>query len=118
MSKTYVRISYSTDLRHPNTEIKKIPINCWKRLIKEKMIKQEEQFAFPGAADTDLPECQQNWHHRLTNYYLVETKYLNELIRNAKKKYKEEREHWRHSMYCPTGWEQYVNIPHEYSVKI
>lgn len=118
MSKIYIKVSENTDLRDRRTEIKKIGIMSWKRMVKANDLKKKDEFAFPGAADVNLPGCQQNWHHRLSNYYFLEVSEFNQLVKKAKQKFKDEYEYLRNSMYCPRGWEEYLDIPSEYKVTI
>lgn len=44
--------------------MKKIPIMSWKRMIKANDIKKKDEFAFPGAADENLPNSI-NWLKKL-----------------------------------------------------
>jgi hypothetical protein len=118
MRKIYIKISENTDLWDRRTEIKKIGIMSWKRMIKANDLKEKDEFAFPGAVDENLPGWQQNWHRRLSEYYFLEVSEFNQLVKKAKQKCKEEYEYWRNSMYCPGGWEEYLTIPSEYKVTI
>jgi len=99
----YVIISYNTDQRFPNTEVKTVS--------KKEFDKSKESdtitYAFPSEADDSLPGWQQNWHKRINSYYEVESKDYTAAVKKAKKKFKEDR---GGSMYSPRRWEDCLTL--------
>lgn len=58
-------VEQNTDLRCPNTKIVKFTSIKKAKEWRDKNL----GYAFPGAANEDLPVTQQNWHHRIRTIY-------------------------------------------------
>lgn len=114
----YIKLEYNTDLRFPDTSVKKITKTMWKRFCAEQKLKKDSEldapFAFPGAADPDIPGCHQNWHRRFTCHYKLDSKDYSALVKRAKEKFK--NNYNRGSIYDPRKWEDCLNIPQDYRI--
>lgn len=114
----YIKLEYNTDLRFPDTSIKKITKTMWKRFCAGQKLKKDAEsdvpFAFPGAANVDIPENQQNWHRRFTCYYKLDSKEYSALVKRAKDGFK--RDCNRGSIYDPRKWEDCLSIPRDYEI--
>ncbi len=114
----YIKLEYNTDLRFPDTSVKKITKTMWERFLAARKVTKSSEldapFAFPGAADKDIPENQQNWHRRFTCYYRLDSKEYSTLIKKAKEEFKKNCN--RGSIYDPRKWEDCLTIPRDYEI--
>lgn len=63
---TYIGVEQNTDLKCQRTVIRRFGARRKAALDWEA---EQLGYAFPGAARSDLPGSQQNWHRRLRNVY-------------------------------------------------
>ncbi len=64
-------IEETTDMRYPETKV--VKFGSRNRAIA--WVKDEQGFAWEGAARNDIPSQQQNWHRRLRWIYLVKDRH-------------------------------------------
>lgn len=90
-----IGIESNTDQRHPCSKIVKFASRSaaqrWLDGFKESM-------AFPGAATTEIPASQQNWHRRLRDAYVMPPRF-----RLDAKEVRAVTERGRGSIYCRFG---------------
>lgn len=65
---TYIGVEQNTDSKYQQTKIVRFGAS---RARAEAWVAVELGFAFPGAARSDIPGPQQNWHHRLRLAYAM-----------------------------------------------
>jgi hypothetical protein len=66
---TYIGIEQNTDLKCEQTVI--VRLGASRSRAEAWLGNGDQGFAFPGAARSDIPGSQQNWHHRLRNAYVM-----------------------------------------------
>lgn len=69
---TYIGVEQNTDLKCQQTTIVRLGAN---RARAQKWVGEDQGYAFPGAARSDIPASQQNWHHRLRLAYAMPAGY-------------------------------------------
>ena len=63
---SFIGIEESTDMRYPDPTFKRLPTE---RAALKWLAGGLKGFAYPGAADPNLPMTQQNFHHRIRTAY-------------------------------------------------